>query len=134
MLLHDIALQHRMENLAKVSADFIVEALWESDQEDGTQALENEVEPQGTCVAKLCGSELASLQKEHLAIVASFAAGRLLGRATQQDTERPSLPNIESICKNGTGLGFQIHYEHILRLVFVCLYSFALRKTQRKSL
>lgn len=87
----------------------------------------------------MCGethrnSELASLHKEHLASVASFAAGRLLGRATQQDTERPSLPSIESICKNGTGLEFQVHYEHILQLVVVCLYSFALRKTQRKSL
>ena len=98
MLLRDIALQRRMDCSGKSLADFIVEALWESDQEGGTQALENEVEPQGTCVAKLCGSELASLHKEHLASVASFAAGRLLGRATQQDTERPSLPSIESIC------------------------------------
>ena len=64
----------------------------------------------------------------------NVAAGRLLGRATQQDTERPSLPSIRSICKDVTGLEFEIHYEHIRRLVFVCLYSFSLWTTQRKSL
>lgn len=53
MLLRDIALQRRIDCSGKSLADFIVEALWESDQEGGTQALENEVEPQGTCVAKL---------------------------------------------------------------------------------
>lgn len=50
MLLRDIALQPRMDCSDKSLEDFIAEALWESDQEGGTQALENEVEPQGTFV------------------------------------------------------------------------------------
>ncbi len=48
MLLRDIALQHRMVCSGKSLEDFIAEALLGSDQEGGTQALENEVEPQGT--------------------------------------------------------------------------------------